>query len=1075
MTAFSTGLHVHTAWRSDVLAHALAEVLAKPLADPFAREVVSVPTPGVERWLAQSLSTRLGSTGLHDGVSAGIAFPTLHRMVGETIALTTGVDPDADPWQPHQLVWHVLATMDAVRGEPWFSVVAEHLYSHDERPGRRFRTAQRLARLFNSYAEQRPELLVAWSDHHDDVPEDLQWQPPLWRAIHSRIGDNPAARLQQAVQRLRQFPQLSPLPPRISVFGPTRLTATQTAVLEALAEHREVHLWLQQASPVSALPSKAGALGLRHTDMDASAHPLSSSLGRDATELAQVLSGVATATWRTHEAPVVGGSLLRALQADVVAARPPRHDHVLDAADASVQFHGCHGPERQVEVLREIVLGLLADDPTLEPRDIVVMCPDIESFAPHISALFDGGAHDDSQPHHPAHQIPVRLADRSLRQINPVLAVLDQLFGVVHRRARASDLVALCAAPPVACRFSFSEEDLDVIASLIDRAEVRWGIDQADLALHGMPDFTANTWLAGLDRLLVGVALPATQPLRGITPVDVTSSSQVDLIGRLAELITRLRRISVDFAEPKPVQSWVASMRRALELITKVGPHDDWQIHHAYATLADVTDSAPDHAPDLQSADIAELLADVFRGRPSRASFRTGALTVCTLAPMRSVPHRVVILMGLDDGNFPRRTRTVGDDLLARTPRIGERDPAAEDRQLLLDAVLSATDNLVVIYTGRDPLSNRAVPMSIPLSDLHEAFSSTVAPTSRKTWAQLHHQHPLQPFSPRNFLVPQPRSFDTGALAGARALSLPRQPAPTLVDVRTPLPAMPLDSIELADLISMFSNPLQHFLKVRGLSVYDDAVDPYAEEITSDLDPLDTWALNHRILNSLLRGLSRDDIELLEAKSGKLPPFELGRQAVRRALNEMSELVHTARGIGSVHGMPHTVQVEVGDVLLTGAVPITDNQHLVLSQSKRRPKDHIMLWLSHLALCATDATRPWESVLVAHQGSFQHRIIRYPTVSTLQARDLLADLIAVYRLGLQRALPLPAGLAHDWQSWKSSRPFDPSRAWRFSEPIWKRYFSGPHDIFGGEQPEDSEFASLAARVWAPLLAHEERR
>lgn len=1076
MTAFTPGLHVHTAWRSDVLAQGLAEVLVEPLADPFAREVVSVPTPGVERWLAQSLSTQLGTSDFHDGVSAGIEFPTLGRMIRETVAVSTGVDPDADPWQPQRLVWHVLATMDAVRGEPWFSVVAEHLYRQDDRPGRRFRTGQRLAHLFASYAEQRPELLVDWSKHNDDVPEDLRWQPALWRAVQSRIGDDPAARLPRAVERLRQTPDISTLPPRISIFGPTRLSATQIAILSALAEHREVHLWLQQSSPVSAPPTAIDTTGVRQPAMhDSSAHPLTARLGRDSAELTQVLGGMAIASWRQHDAPVGGGSLLRAVQADVVAARQPRHDHVLDPDDRSVQFHGCHGPERQVEVLREVVLGLLADDPSLEPRDIVVMCPDIESYAPHISALFDGSTHDDSHPHHPAHRIPVRLADRSLRQINPVLAVLDLLFGLVHHRARASDLLALCAAPPVARRFSFSDEDLDVIANLVDRAEVRWGIDQADLQQHGMSDFTANTWLAGLDRLLVGVALPATQSLRGITPVDVTSSSQVDLIGRLAELITRLRRISVDFATAKSVQAWVTSMRRALELVAEVGPNDDWQIHHAYATLADLTDTAAEQAPELQSADVAELLANVFRGRPSRASFRTGALTVCTLAPMRSVPHRVVILLGLDDGNFPRRARAVGDDLLARTPQIGERDQAAEDRQLLLDAVLSATDTLVVIYTGRDPHSNRAVPMCIPVTDLHETFTRTVATTSSTAWEHLHHQHPLQPFSPRNFVAAHPRSFDTGALAGARALVRPREPAPTLVDVRTPLPPVPVDTVELTDLISMFSNPLQHFLKARGLSVYDNEVDPYAEEITSDLNSLDTWALNQRILNSLLRGLPRDDIERLEAKSGKLPPYELGRQAVQRALNEMAELVQTARGIGTVHGMPHAMQVEVANVLVTGAVPVTDHQHLVVSQSKRRPKDHIMLWLNHLALCATDASRPWESVLIAHQGSYQHRIIRYPTVPTAQAREFLADLIPIYQLGLQRALPLPARLAMDWQSWKSSRPFDPSQPWKFSEPIWKRHFTGPQDIFGGTQPENSEFASLSARVWAPLLAHEERR
>lgn len=1074
MTSSTPGVYVHTAWRSTVLAQSLADLLSTPLADPFAREVVSVPTPGIERWLSQSLSTRLGSDGASDGVSAGIEFPTLRQLVREVVAAASGIAADEDPWHPNRLVWHLLSTMDAVRAEPWFSVVAQHLYGRGERPGRRFRTAQRLAQLFHSYAEQRPDALDAWAQHQDDVPEDLRWQPPLWRAVRARVGDDPAMRLRTAIQRLRQAPDAVDLPPRFSVFGPTRLSVTQWQVLAALGEHRAVHLWLQQATPQEASVVAAHPIPPRRAiEVAAGTHPLLTRLGRDSAELSQVLGQIEVASWQRHDDQVHPGTLLRALQADVVANRPPRHDHHLEPTDRSVQFHGCHGPERQVEVLREVVVGLLADDPTLEPRDIVVMCPDIEGYAAQISALFDAGENDDTRPHHPAHRIPVKLADRSLRQINPVLAVLDQLFGLVQHRPRASDLVALCAASPVARRFSFSDEDLDLIARLVDRAEVRWGIDRADLHQHGMTDFTANTWLAGLDRLLVGVALPADQPLGGITPVDVSSSAQVDLIGRLAELITRLRRISVDFAVDKSLDAWVVSMQRALELITEAGPQDDWQIHHAYATLADLAEAGTHHGPELTSADMAALLADVFRGRPSRASFRTGALTVCTLSPMRSVPHRVVILLGLDDGTFPRQARSVGDDLLARNPRVGERDQAAEDRQLLLDAVLSAEDQLVVIYSSRDPHRNQAVPMCIPLADLHEAFEDTLSPNSREAWQRLHQQHPLQPFAPQNF-APDPHSFDVGALAGARALLQPRQPAPALVDVRKPVPAALGDTVELSDLIAMVSNPLQHFLKTHGLAVYSDQVDPHAEEITSSLDSLERWSLDTRVLDALKRGVPRNHVEVLEAKSGKLPPFELGRRAVQQALDDMGELLHTARNIGPIHGIPHQVQIELDTTLLTGAVPITDHHHLIVSQSRMRPKDHLLLWLNHLALCATDAARPWESTLVAHRGSWGYRLIRFPTVSTAHARDLLSDLIEVYREGLQRALPLPSRLALEWVEWRSPRPFDAAGPWKYVEGVWKRHFAGPQDLFGGHNIDGSEFAALATRVWAPLLAHEER-
>ena len=124
-----------------------------------------------------------------------------------------------------------------------------------------------------------------------------------------------------------------------------------------------------------------------------------------------------------------------------------------------MQFHACHGPDRQVEVLREVLVGLLADDRTLEPRDIVVMCPDIEKFAPLIAASF-GLDTPETQAEHPGHRLRVRLAT-VLRQLNPLLALVSRLVALADSRVEASALLDMCAAPPVARKFSFSQDDLE--------------------------------------------------------------------------------------------------------------------------------------------------------------------------------------------------------------------------------------------------------------------------------------------------------------------------------------------------------------------------------------------------------------------------------------------------------------------------------------------------------------------------------------------------------------------------------------------------------------------------------------
>ena len=128
---------------------------------------------------------------------------------------------------------------------------------------------------------------------------------------------------------------------------------------------------------------------------------------------------------------------------------------LLESADRTLQVHACHGPERQVEVLREVLVGLLADDPTLEPRDVLVMCPDIEDYAPLISATFGLADDDGDETRHPGHRLRVRLADRSLRQTNPLLAIVAALLELADARVTASQVLDLAASTPVRRRFRF--------------------------------------------------------------------------------------------------------------------------------------------------------------------------------------------------------------------------------------------------------------------------------------------------------------------------------------------------------------------------------------------------------------------------------------------------------------------------------------------------------------------------------------------------------------------------------------------------------------------------------------------
>ncbi|MCL2395621.1 MAG: exodeoxyribonuclease V subunit gamma, partial [Acidimicrobiaceae bacterium] len=437
-------LSLHRASRGDLLVGRLADVLAVPPDDPFVRDVVAVPTRGVERWLTQQLSLTLGAAhGRVDGVCANIEFPFPATLIGAALAAATGVSAEADPWAPDRAVWPLLEVVEERIDESWMALVAAHLGRRDDgtidpdRRSRRWSTVRHLADLFDRYGVHRPELVRAWAAGEDvdasgrPLPPDLAWQAPLWRALRERIGVPSAAeRLEPACAILADQPELVDLPARLSVFGLTRLSASYLAVLVALAAHRDVHLWLLHpsearwdstaAEPVPP-PGPRQATGHR----DRRGHPLLVTWGRDAREMQDVLmAGIDPASvdpaapaapalaveeeaipGPTHPATLLGliqsgirddreppGSLWARAGGDRAGGDRDGSDRdgsgpgpdprpLLDPADRSVAIHACHGRTRQVEVLRDAILGLLEDDPTLEPRDVIVMCPDIDTFA----------------------------------------------------------------------------------------------------------------------------------------------------------------------------------------------------------------------------------------------------------------------------------------------------------------------------------------------------------------------------------------------------------------------------------------------------------------------------------------------------------------------------------------------------------------------------------------------------------------------------------------------------------------------------------------------------------------------
>lgn len=1067
-------------------------MLVEPPADPFAADVVAVPTRGVERWVAQQLSAALGVGERADGVCANVVFPSPRRLVDEVVAAASGFDADADPWLPQRLVWPLLETVDEHLAEPWLAQLRAHLHPDRGDRSRRLRVAAHLAALYDRYALYRPELLNDWHARGDDD----RWQAQLWRALRARIGRaGPAERLDAACRALLVDPELAGLPQRFALFGLTSLPARHLEVLRALADGgRDVRLFLLQPSAaswegVARALSVAAAPVARDAVATAflPANPLLASWGRDGRELQMVLARAAGPTRDAehgHADDDGTGALLARVQADIRADRTPTAQRGL-SADASLQLHACHGAGRQVEVLRDAILHALQDDPTLEPRDIIVMCPDIERFAPLIQATFGAADPDEGDDPPTARggttELRVRLADRSLRQTNSVLGVVAHLLELATARVTASEVLDLADREPVRRRFRFAQDDMSQLEEWVAAVGARWGFDADHRAPFGLQDVAQGTWHAGLDRLLTGVAMTEDEPrlLNGVVPYDDVDSSSIDLAGRFAEYLDRLQATVADFGQHRPIEAWAGALADAADALTALSRRDAWQRAEMHRLLADVVDEAtgddgPSAAP-LDVADVAALLASRLAGRPTRANFRTGHLTVCTLHPMRSVPHRVICLLGLDDTVFPRHSARDGDDLLLGEPHVGDRDVRSEDRQILLDALMAATDRLIITYTGNDERTNAERAPAVPIAELLDVIDRITGAPSIVV------RHPLQPFDPINFepgaLVDDvPWSFDAVTLGGARALVSERGPRPAFLS--GPLaPRGDEDLVELEQLISFLGHPVRGFLRQRlgvGAMVR-------AEEIQNglplELDHLAQWGIGDRLLTARLRGADAASARAAERARGTVPPGQIGERRLDELVSLVDAVMHAARAAIDLGAEQHTVDVRIplaGERFLRGTISGLEGdvvRHVEFSRVK--PEHRLGAWVRVLVLTAAFPGRAFSAVTVgrARSGTPRRRHVTVarvappPALTTAGAREdwaleELGKLVDLYDRGMREPLPL-----YCETSAALAAPPAPS-ARRRADAAWTSTFNRPRE----DREEEHVLVLGQGRAFADLLA-----
>jgi len=1060
-------LRIHTSDRLSPLADDLAELLATAPPDPMTPEWIATPSKAMQRWLSLRLAKRLGSSSpgvIHDGVAANIksVFPgsLLARVIEADLA-------DNHPWEVERLAWSTLAAIEHHANDPLLAGLA------DPGVGSRYARARRVADLFDRYNLHRPTMIRDWAEGLDTdgtgrpLATHHRWQPHLWRLVRGRMSvASPAERMPEILDRLTSGALRIDLPQRLVMFGLTVVPGGPGFMELALAVgiHHDLHLYLLE-------PSRAAADAVRTDDRagsdspsdDSIDHPLLKSWGRPAIDTARLL-GLAERRFgvQLSAQPVeVGGdaatpagtitpvdtTMLARLQSDIRANVSPQPDRLPDPGDRSVQLHACYGPTRQVEALRDSILRLLASDPTLSEDDIIILTPALERFAPLVEAVF-GPSADDPEAAGPT-TLRYRVADRSLRSSNPILAATSQLLDMATGRFEAATVLDFLALTPVKTRFGFSADEISTIATWIESTNMRWGLDPRHRERHGVPSsIDTNTWQSTVDRLLIGSTVVADRPtlaLGAVAPEGI-QGSDVELAGRLASVIHSLSWLSAEAGSSKPISSWLALLLDTCRSLLAPPPGGRWQIEALERIVAEISDTAEvssdDPAPLLEFDDFRRVIGNRMDGRSGRPDFFRGGITVSSLRPLRWLPHRVICILGLDQPAFGR-SFVDGDDLMALAPMLGDFDARGENHQALLEAVLSADDILMVFRDGHDIRTNAEIPPSTVVDELVDTLSAMVPADQRDGFrAGIEIKHPRQPFDERCFIEGSlidgvVAGFDPDAFRGAqarRARLIGRG-----VDAGKPehRPGSSLDGaphdvsdgvIQLSDLHAFLRNPTRHFAD-RCLQL---KMPRSAEKLSSILpiepNGLDRWKFGDLMLEAALSRADQPVDESIrhamavERRRGSIPPAGLGDRYEALVRSVVDEVIDAAVALGVRRGPPDDHPV---DIALDDGTRVVGVVHLGLDRgapgpahvgySTWKPRHLMEVWLDLMCLAVSEPTADWRAVTISpvdggeSKGAETWEITPADTVANRRQRSSTAALEVVVdclRRGSREPIPL---------------------------------------------------------------------
>jgi exodeoxyribonuclease V gamma subunit len=1084
-----SGLKVFTSNRLEILAEQLAMKIREPLSSPFDKDIIVVQSKGMARWVSMELA-RL------NGISANCLFPFPNSFLNYLCERLMPDISESTYFDPDVLTFSIMKYLPICKDRPDYKTIKTYL-ADDKTQIKLMQLSEKIAEIFDQYLVFRPEMIFEWENGKSRLDQDQRWQADLWKKIISKHSEHHRARIhKKLIEKIigsqsvnQQFAD------RISAFGISYLPPFHLQILECLSRHVPVNLFLvnpcreywgdlvthQEAKRIKkAYQQKEVHLDDLHLERGNRLIESMGILGRDFFDMVHAMNCELIEDFK----PANRQSMLSIVQNDILHLIDPvdvsssdSGGHYEDAImsgrgalpgdDNSIQVHAAHSPMREVEILYDNLLAMFEESPDLLAKDIIVMTPDIEVYAPFIYAVFDTVTDDGMR-------IPFNVADRNMISTSAVISSFLAVLELKETRFETSRVLALLEYSAIREKFGLHEQDIDRIDTWVKEVNIRWGRDGESRNRLGIPDFSENTWEAGINRLLLGYAMAGNgrQMFSGILPYDNIEGDVTRCLGKFLEFLECLFQLMEMFEGPKTLGEWSTVFMSLVGKMLHLNDKSEREIHTLKRHLGRLTfcEAQTGLKEKIEFDAIKTYLQHSFKKQPVDAGFISGGVTFCALLPMRSIPFKIVCLIGLNTDNFPRDSRTLSFDLTTHHQLPGDRSRRNDDKYLFLEAIISAREKLYLSYVGQHIQDNSKIMPSVLLSELleymHERFG--LSPDQAVVY------HPLQAFSPEYFKVKGPLvSYSSENFKAAENIFRAHRRRQMFSEGLSE-PADAWRQLDIEALGSFFINPARFLLQKRlGIFLGQSRILPDEKE-NFRLEQLEKYLVEQELLHYRMDGLDPMEMQPVLKARGILPYGNIGEYDFQGLVPEIEQYAHR---LGSYRKSktPEIIELNtsVADFVIHGELrDVYNNQMILYRYGKLNAKDMIRLWIYHLAWCSSEMSDDFsESVFISRDA-----VLTYSYVQN--SPQIFAQLLEMFWQGMQIPLPFFPLSSYVFAQQHIERSKSEQEALRLAKNRWiNAYGRGEYDdpyialCFSEADALDHRFMRIAETIFLPIISH----